>query len=256
MWLPRWSIARLLLWAALLGGVPAAAGADQRVFLIGTDQVDTAFTGLWQRRVYAEAFRRLGLKAEFPYYPTKRLSALVDAGELDGDMLRRRSYGLAHPEQVQVDVPVIEVRFALYTAHPALRLARLEDLSATGWQGHYRRGVLFCEDTLKAHVPAQRLAEVTTTAQGLKSLLAGHTAFLCDIDLAVDNVLYSREIRGDERVRELLAMGPPEPLYPYLHKKNADLAPRLAAVLRQMKAEGLVERLRRQALRDVMSGPR
>jgi polar amino acid transport system substrate-binding protein len=256
MRLQRSCILCLVLWVALLGGVPAAAEAAPPVFVIGTDQEEATFTGMWQRRIYAEAFRRLGLPAEFPYYPTKRLSALVESGELDGEMLRLHSYGVAHPEQVRVGEAVVEVRLALYTASPDLSLARLEDLAGTGWQGHYRRGVLFCENTLKAVVPAQRLAEVTTTAQGLKSLLAGHTAFLCDIDLAVANVLYSPEFQGHKRVRELLAMGPPEPLYPYLHKKNTELAPRLAAVLRQMKAEGLVERLRLEALHDAVPANR
>jgi hypothetical protein len=34
------------------------------------------------------------------------------------------------------------------------------------------------------------------------------------------------------------------------HRKHADLAPRLAAALKQMKAEGLIERYRVDALRE------
>jgi hypothetical protein len=45
-------------------------------------------------------------------------------------------------------------------------------------------------------------------------------------------------------VRKLLNLGRPLSLYPYLHMKHSALAPRLAAVLKQMKAEGLVERYR------------
>jgi hypothetical protein len=37
-------------------------------------------------------------------------------------------------------------------------------------------------------------------------------------------------------------------LYPYLHKKHVALAPSLAAVLKQMKADGSFERYREEAL--------
>jgi polar amino acid transport system substrate-binding protein len=41
------------------------------------------------------------------------------------------------------------------------------------------------------------------------------------------------------------------PTYPYLHRKHADLAPRLAAVLKQMKSEGLIKAYRLQVERDL-----
>jgi hypothetical protein len=41
------------------------------------------------------------------------------------------------------------------------------------------------------------------------------------------------------------------PTYPYLYKTHADLAPRLAAVLKKMKEEGLIENYRVQAERDM-----
>jgi hypothetical protein len=40
------------------------------------------------------------------------------------------------------------------------------------------------------------------------------------------------------------------PMFPYLHRKNAELAPRLAAVLRQMKAEGVIARYRSDVERE------
>ena len=41
------------------------------------------------------------------------------------------------------------------------------------------------------------------------------------------------------------------PVYPYLHKRHAELAPRLAAALRQMRAEGLFERYRAEVLKEL-----
>ncbi len=34
------------------------------------------------------------------------------------------------------------------------------------------------------------------------------------------------------------------PIYPYLHKKHASLAPKMAEIIKAMKAEGLIEQYR------------
>jgi len=49
----------------------------------------------------------------------------------------------------------------------------------------------------------------------------------------------------------MIEIGTAMPLYPYLHPKRAELAPQLAFALKEMKAEGLVERYRLEALREL-----
>jgi polar amino acid transport system substrate-binding protein len=77
-------------------------------------------------------------------------------------------------------------------------------------------------------------------------LLTGRVDYYCEID-AAQSALYSPEFKGAS-VRPLLTIGDRIVLYPYLYKKHAELAPRLAAVLKGMKAEGLLERFRHEAL--------
>ena len=88
----------------------------------------------------------------------------------------------------------------------------------------------------------------------MKKILAGHTDFFCDLDNAVLTVLTDPEFKGGSRVRKLLDFGRPLSLYPYLHQKNAALAPRLAAALKQMKTEGLIDRYRVDAERELGLG--
>jgi len=146
---------------------------------------------------------------------------------------------------------VFDVGFALFVANPAHNLKRLDELASSKMNGAYRRGILFCENALKPLLPPERLADITDTSQGLHMLLTGRTDFQCDIDVAVLNSLYSNEFKGVTTIRKMLEIGTAVPLYPYLHPKRAQLAPRLAAALRQMKAEGLVERYRLEALREL-----
>lgn len=56
---------------------------------------------------------------------------------------------------------------------------------------------------------------------------------------------------GDTPPQKLFEIVEPLQLYPYLQRRHAALAPRLAATLRQMKAEGLFERYRVEVLRQL-----
>lgn len=241
-----------VLLAAFLASVLLAPPAEARTtarapFVMGTDLAENTFTGKWLRLVYVEAFRRLGIPLDIAIYPLKRISAMVDAGELDGELLRVHAYAMDHPNLVRVDESILEVAIVLYATNPELQLNRLEELPSMDWYADYRRGVGVCENLLKNALPLERLNDITTTEQGLRKLLAGRSDIYCDFDLAVLAELYSKEFQGAANVRKLYSVGNPIPLYPYLHKKNAGLAPRLAAVLKQMKAEGLIQRYRTEA---------
>ena len=218
-----------------------------RPFVMVTDQPETTYEGKWQRLAYQEAFKRLGVPLEVELMPTQRVSAMVDSGAVDGQFMRVPAYAAAHPDQVRVEEPIYEVRFAIWASNPALSLPRLEDLAATNWIGVYRRGVELCQRSLSSLVPETRLSSIATEYDGVRMLLSGRVDFFCEIDAALQSALYSPEFKGVNSVRPLLTIGDRVVLYPYLYKTHADLAPRLAAVLKAMKAEGLLDRYRQEA---------
>lgn len=239
-------LAGLLLLLAML---PHPLRAEPlRSFVMVTDQPDTTYEGKWQRVAYQEAFKRLGVPLEVELMPTLRVSAMVDSGAVDGQFMRVPAYAETHPDQVRVDESIYEVRFALWVSNPALTLSRLEDLAATNWIGVYRRGVELCERSLSSLVPSTRLSSIATENDGVRMLLGGRVDYFCEIDAALKSALYSPEFKGVTSVRPLLTIGDRVVLYPYLYKTHADLAPRLAAVLKEMKVEGLLERYRQEAL--------
>ena len=218
-----------------------------RPFVMVTDQPETTYEGKWQRLAYQEAFKRLGVPLEVELMPTQRVSAMVDSGAVDGQFMRVPAYAAAHPDQVRVEEPIYEVRFAIWASNPALSLPRLEDLAATNWIGVYRRGVELCQRSLSSLVPETRLSSIATEYDGVRMLLSGRVDFFCEIDAALQSALYSPEFKGVNSVRPLLTIGDRVVLYPYLYKTHADLAPRLAGVLKAMKAEGLLDRYRQEA---------
>ncbi|OHC71510.1 MAG: hypothetical protein A3H93_20425 [Rhodocyclales bacterium RIFCSPLOWO2_02_FULL_63_24] len=217
---------------------------------MGFDEDPKVFGTAWSQRIYTEAFKRLGIPMQANFYPLARRAALVDEGAIDGDAARVHGYGAAHPNLVRIEESVMDFNFALFTAHATLPLQRLEDLSGSSLLAEYRRGILLCENTLKPLVPPERLSNVTSEQQGLKKLLAKRTDVYCDLESVVKQGLASPELKGTTGIRKIVTIGHLQ-TYPYFNKKRADLAPRMAATLKQMKAEGLIDAFRQQAEREL-----
>lgn len=249
----RWLAPIFLLAGLLLATSPAMSQtptASAAPFLMAIDTEPNTYVHKWVSLIYTEAFKRLNIPIQFSTYALARRSALANEGSIDGEVSRIYGYADGNPHLIRVEEPVMDFTFALFTANPNARLQRVEDLATTNLVVEHRRGILMCENTLKKFVPADRLSNVTTTAQGVKKLIAGRTDVYCDIDVYVPEVLHSAEFKGVTNVRKLLKVAS-VPTYPYLHKKHAALAPRLAATLKQMKTEGLLDKYPLQAEREM-----
>ncbi|NRF65809.1 hypothetical protein HLB44_02295 [Aquincola sp. S2] len=218
-------------------------------FVMGTTRPEDTAAGQWVRKIYGEAFRRLGIPVRFEVHPVMRLGVLLSQGELDGETVRGPDYASGLADVIRVDEPVWNAVFALYATHPALTLARLQDLPATRWRGVYARGAVECERTLIPLLAADRLIDVQITEQAVSMVATGRADFLCGFDLVVLSAPPAApEARATAPLRKLINVGDPVPLYLHVNRKHAELAPRLAATLRQMKAERLIERYWHEAL--------
>lgn len=253
--LSAWPLPRRLVCAIafLLSTAPAYSQPSQASappFVIAADVEPGTYVYRWATLIYGEAFKRLGIPVQFATYSLARRAALANEGGIDGEVSRIYAYADTHPELIRVEEPVMGFTFSLFTANPAVNLKRVEDLAATPLLAEYRRGILMCENTLRKFVPPERLSDVTGSEQGVKKLLAARTDVYCDIDLYVRQALNSPELRGAANVRKLFNIAS-VPTYPYLNKKHAELAPRLAATLKQMKAEGLLDAYPLQAEREM-----
>lgn len=253
----RWRGLRRWMFAAaiFIPALPAfsqAPPAPPKPIIMAADGEPTTYGSRWVAKIYAEAFKRLGIPFQLEHYTLARRAALVDEGAADGETSRVYTYGDNKPNLVRVEESLIDLGFSFYAANPKVKLARFEDLRATNYLVEFRRGILICENTVKQFVPAERISDVPTQEQGLKKLIAGRTDLYCDIDVYVLQELQSPELKQSGKgVRKLISIGKSVPTYPFLNKRHAELAPRLAAVLKQMKAEGLIEAYRLQVERDI-----
>jgi polar amino acid transport system substrate-binding protein len=241
---------RLLLLALAFAVVPAQSQTPPttgKPFIIAADAEGIAYR--YAKLLYTEAFKRMGIPVAVEIYALARRSAMIAEGAIDGEGSRVLAYAEAHPELIRVEESVLDVTFSVYTAVPALRARSVEDLPATAMV-EYRRGILMCENALKKTIPPERLSSVVNSDQGIKKLLAGRSDAFCDIDIYFNEALNAPELQGAGKVRMLFELAS-LPSYPYLSRKHAELAPRLAATLKKMKGEGLLDRYHVEAMRGV-----
>lgn len=243
------ALAMLALVAMPIHAEPAAPAI--KPFTMAADGDPGTYGSRWVKLIYTEVFKRLGLPFQLEHYTLARRSALVEEGGADGETSRVYAYGTTRPGLVRVEESLIDLSFGLYTANPSLRLTKLDDLRGADYLVEYRRGILLCENSLKPIVSAERLSDVPTQTQGIKKLVAGRTDLYCDIDAYILQELQAPEFKGTTAVRRVVSIGNAVPTYPYLNKKHAELAPRMASVIKQMKAEGLIETYRLQVERDL-----
>lgn len=241
-----------LLVLAMLGwaGGPGLALAQQpERFVMATHQPDNNFQGQWVRRIYGEAFRRLGITLEVQIIPLQRLTEMLLRGDIDGDVGRLHAHGQTHPDLVRVEQSMYEIVFGLYAIDPAIDLKRIEDLAARPFRVAYVRGVAICERMLKPHVAPENFSGLVVDEQGMQMLALGRADFFCTANHTMADLASRERYRGLPPPRLLLPLADgTQPLYAYLNRRHAALAPRLAGVLREMRSQGVIEQLRLEAL--------
>jgi polar amino acid transport system substrate-binding protein len=181
-----------------------------------------------------EAMRRAGIAVVAREVPAERALVSAKSGVTDGDVARFEAVGRLYPELVRVPEP------SLYYQAYAYAYRRF-DVSA-GWDS--LRGRTIC---LRRGIKLYEMRTAGMSRQVLddeRSLLRMLRSGGCEVALLEDN---------NPDVRAAMAASPPlyrltpqlegAPLYIYLHKRHAALVPRIAQALRQMRADGTLQRM-------------
>jgi polar amino acid transport system substrate-binding protein len=212
--------------------------ADKIVFTNGFPE--NSYLYKWFKLTYTEAFRRLGMEYEVKNYPMKRGPRLVNQGKLDGDPAREPDFSTKYPNLLRVDEPILTGRMIAYTTDKKIKLNnKWESLRNTKFRVNYRRGVKICEENLPKVVRPDKLETVNTDIQGLKKLLAKRIDIYVGIESIVVTLLKTKEFSALSFYKA--GVMDESKAYPFLHKKHEKLIPKLAAVLKAMKEEGLFE---------------
>lgn len=197
-------------------------------------------------RLLVAAFGRLGRRVEIRMPPAERGLQDANNGIADGDVGRIRGVDAIYPNLVIVDEPIIESRdFVAFSVK--------HDFPTTSWKTLLPYNLGFVHGWKIFEAPTEEARSVTRAqnTQDLFRMLQHHRIDLA-LSARLDGLAMARKI-GLEGVRLLEPPLARLEMFLYLHRRHADLAPRLAQTLRAMKADGAFERIRRSALRKWLS---
>lgn len=233
----RAGLQALLAACALWLGAGPVAAAPKIVLTSGVlAPYTTADRQGFLDQLIAAVFRELGLEAELLIYPTATERGMLNANNGVDDGLAMRVAGLErqYPNLIRVPEPVAINDFvAISTRH---------QFTTDSWQSLQPYGVSYIIGwkVFEQNVPTGREVTLVRDASQLFTLLARDRA---------DVVLYERW-QGVTQVRKMnlkfQVMEPPlvrTQMYMYLHKKHADLVPRVAQALVKLKANGTYQRI-------------
>lgn len=188
--------------------------------------------GAW--RVVQAAAKRAGIPVAARSVPAERALALANSGATDGDVARIEGLEKQYPHLLRVTEPVYQ--FSAY----AFALSKLE--VSAGWEslrGHgicMRRGIKLFELRTES-MPRQLLDD---EASILRMLRNGG----CELALLEpNNPVVKAELAARPPLYKLLPPLEVAPLYLYLHRSHAALAPRFAEALKQMRQDGTLQKI-------------
>jgi len=213
-------------------------------FVMATSRPEDSYLGKYWRLIYTEVFKRLSIKVEFRNYPSKRASIEANDGNVDGEFARPYKYADEYPNLIRVEEVLDAVNMSAFTAKDSIPpLKGWDSLKGTNYKVEYRRGFMTTASNLSKVVSSENLSDITEPLQGLKKLVSGRTDVFVDEESGIITLLQTPEFK-DSKIR-LAGIMEPFLTYPYVHKKHAALAPKMAEVIKAMKAEGLIEQYRR-----------
>ena len=188
-------------------------------------------------RITKERFARIGVDVDIQSIPNIDALEQANAGIYDGDIYRVAGTSETYPNLIQVPGNVNSFDFVAFS----MTLTDKDlDIAGKGWESltPYRVGIREGWVETKKHVTEENTA-------GVSSITSVPQMFMSLKRKKVDLIIYGR-FMGHQMIKELNLKGvhiiePPlssKEMFLYIHKRHADLVPKLEQALADMKADG------------------
>lgn len=187
--------------------------------------------------IVVELYRRIGYQVRESRLPARRSIRESESGDSDGEVMRAAELESRFPDLIRVPEPLIESDIVAFTAgNPALLARGWDDL--TGHTVCARMGILLVEDKLSA-MSGVRVVFAEESEQVFRMLKAGR----CTYAVLPRSAWIEAEQAGITGLAEATPVLAHITAYHFVNRRRAMLVPSLAAVLRQLRAEGFIARV-------------
>ena len=235
-------LAACLLLCVLLPVLAVEAAADPGVGHQHPQLVFSSFPSdgmaLLFKRILTEAYGRIGYDVTVEGVPAERALVMSNQGVVDGEAARVPVIEPVCPNLIRVPTPLYVNRVVVFS-----RIGEI-DLSHS-WDGlyPYRVGV----------VRGYKFVDKMTASMNRVLAPDYHNLFVMlengRLDVAVTEYFDVLPTLKEMQPRNVRIQVPPlayNPMYHYLHKRNADLVPKIDAVLRDMRREGRMQAIQQE----------
>ncbi len=195
------------------------------------------------KRVLKVAYDRLGIDMVAVDLPAERAIYGANEGKVDGELYRIKNVHLKYKNLIMVPIPIGIMEGVAITTQKDLSIDKWESLSSH--RTCIRNGVKFAEagtrefDTISVNSNKQLFGMLGKNRCDVIII-----ARLTSIPLVLDFI-------KEENNQTYQSTLQTYPLFHYLHKKNADVVPKLVKVLKEMEEEGLIAEIRSQYIAEI-----
>jgi|GEM_PF-2655637 len=222
---------------AVAGNARAQAGKE---LVFGTTHEENSPLFLYASAYLQQLCTTSGRRCTLQSLPGRRSEAMLAAGGIDGEVGRVKGYIQKHPDYARLDEPFIVSRTRIFTR---------TDKDITSWESlaknvrtvSYKRGIYLYQQRLEALQPAIQPHDVQSETACLQMVLAARddACVFDDGGISADAKPLLAQGHSSTSLEDL-------PLYIYLGKDNAALAPMLSDAARRMAARGVTAQLHRK----------
>ncbi|TAN43938.1 MAG: transporter substrate-binding domain-containing protein [Nitrospirae bacterium] len=232
----------IVVLCSLLFAVPALS--QTIVFNTANDPPNSTYdhNGICDR-IMTEAFRRLGMKLEIVDLPSERALINANEGINDGNFARVEGLDKLYPNLIRVSEAITTFEFTAFSKKASLKTA--------GWDGlkPYNVGIITGWKILENNILGVKSLTKVRDEKLLFNLLINDKA-----DIVVYDRMQGKFALKELGARDIKVLQPSlavKGMYPYLHKRHADLVPKLEQTLRAMKKDGTFKKIVGETLRNL-----
>lgn len=197
-------------------------------------------------RIMTEAFRRMGIKLDIVDLPSERALLNANEGIEDGNFARVEGLERLYPNLVRVSEDITTFEFVVFSRKASFR--------PSGWNSlkPYNVGIITGWKILENNIADVKSLTRVRDEKLLFTLLINDKA-----DVIVYDRMQGKAVLKELGIKDIKALQPPlavKGMYPYLHKRHADLVPKLEQTLRAMKKDGTFKKIVGEVLRSLSLG--
>ena len=181
--------------------------------------------------VLKEAYRRLGIDIVADPLPAERSLQAADGGLTDGDAVRMEGLEAAYPNLVRVPEQVVTAEMKAFTAGLTFPVEGWDSLKP------FVVGYIHGRKIDELGTVGMRRVAASNTGNAVRLLREGR----CDVAVLSSMAWITIDELNAGPLRELEPAVDVVPLYHYVNRRHAALAPLLAGELRRMRQEGAID---------------